>query len=158
MVICDVCERGWHTSCCNPALDAVPQDDWRCYACAKCQGGCGKLDIASNESVSSNMKDWLIKGMIAESAPDAEVAPFVKAHGDALLGLYCQQCRENAGQGRICGLCTRTWAADMTFENEVRRCTGCQTKVHTVCDPSADTLIALQLSHVHRPAPCQYIF
>ncbi|KAK3274948.1 hypothetical protein CYMTET_16901 [Cymbomonas tetramitiformis] len=36
MLLCDTCNRGYHTWCLNPALDGVPEGDWQC---PKCLGG-----------------------------------------------------------------------------------------------------------------------
>jgi hypothetical protein len=33
LVLCDGCENGRHTFCCDPPLDRVPEGDWYCGAC-----------------------------------------------------------------------------------------------------------------------------
>jgi hypothetical protein len=34
MLLCDVCDNGWHLKCLQPPLDAVPDGDWLCPRCA----------------------------------------------------------------------------------------------------------------------------
>jgi hypothetical protein len=34
MVLCDMCDAGWHLDCLSPALSAVPDGDWLCPECA----------------------------------------------------------------------------------------------------------------------------
>ena len=36
MLVCD-CKKGFHIYCLSPALDAVPEGDWKCPKCAKKQ-------------------------------------------------------------------------------------------------------------------------
>ena len=33
MILCDSCNRGWHTYCLKPPLQAVPEGDWLCSGC-----------------------------------------------------------------------------------------------------------------------------
>ena len=33
LLLCDQCDRGFHTYCCNPPLDDIPDDDWYCMKC-----------------------------------------------------------------------------------------------------------------------------
>ncbi|KAJ1917861.1 hypothetical protein H4219_002971 [Mycoemilia scoparia] len=132
MVICDVCERGWHIDCCDPALESVPQDDWRCYNCSRCQGGCG-VSPKNND-----VKDWLIRSVVVQSAHDTEVAPFIKNMGSTLLGAYCGSCRDRARNGNICGICVKTWDASTANSLAIRRCTQCHTAVHSACDPNGE--------------------
>ena len=37
MLLCDDCDRGFHTSCLNPPLEVIPQGEWRCDACSSSQ-------------------------------------------------------------------------------------------------------------------------
>eukprot|EP01048_Picozoa_sp_COSAG05_P032117 COSAG05_NODE_12122_length_482_cov_1.462141_1_plen_58_part_01 len=40
LVVCDVCDRGFHISCLTPALSVVPEGSWLCSDCVRCQS-CG---------------------------------------------------------------------------------------------------------------------
>eukprot|EP00959_Pyramimonas_sp_CCMP1952_P314569 6584810-Pyramimonas_sp.AAC.1 len=33
MLLCDICDRGWHMRCVRPPLRAVPQGEWFCPRC-----------------------------------------------------------------------------------------------------------------------------
>ena len=35
MLLCDACGTGWHTTCLDPPLPAVPKGDWLCPRCVK---------------------------------------------------------------------------------------------------------------------------
>lgn len=30
MLVCDACDKGYHTFCLLPAMDSVPPDSWKC--------------------------------------------------------------------------------------------------------------------------------
>ncbi|KAG0735647.1 hypothetical protein G6F16_008324 [Rhizopus arrhizus] len=34
IVICNYCDRGYHTFCCNPLLEHIPEGDWYCDQCS----------------------------------------------------------------------------------------------------------------------------
>jgi len=36
MLVCDACERGYHTTCCTPPLAHVPDGRWICQLCVRC--------------------------------------------------------------------------------------------------------------------------
>ena len=33
LLLCDSCDRGFHTYCCTPPLEKIPEDDWFCLRC-----------------------------------------------------------------------------------------------------------------------------
>lgn len=33
MLLCDGCNRGYHSTCLKPAIDVIPKGDWFCYEC-----------------------------------------------------------------------------------------------------------------------------
>ena len=35
MLLCDGCQKGWHTYCLHPPLESVPEEDWLCDECKK---------------------------------------------------------------------------------------------------------------------------
>ncbi|KAJ1471430.1 hypothetical protein T484DRAFT_1640036, partial [Baffinella frigidus] len=34
MLLCDQCDRGWHTYCLKPPMADIPEGDWSCPKCA----------------------------------------------------------------------------------------------------------------------------
>lgn len=36
LLVCDSCDRMYHTYCLEPALDKVPEGGWKCLDCVKC--------------------------------------------------------------------------------------------------------------------------
>lgn len=43
LLVCDVCERGYHTFCLKPSLSSVPKQAWICNDCLPQCDGCGML-------------------------------------------------------------------------------------------------------------------
>ena len=35
LLLCDGCDKGTHTYCCVPPLEAIPDGDWYCHHCAQ---------------------------------------------------------------------------------------------------------------------------
>jgi hypothetical protein len=47
LLLCDVCNKGWHTQCLQPPLSAVPAGTWICPPCA--QAGATAADVSSRQ-------------------------------------------------------------------------------------------------------------
>lgn len=41
MLVCSICDTGWHTACLQPPLTAVPEGDWLCPPCAAAEAASG---------------------------------------------------------------------------------------------------------------------
>ncbi|KAF9311603.1 hypothetical protein BGZ91_006768, partial [Linnemannia elongata] len=125
LLICDDCDRGWHMSCCDPAIEEVPQDDWVCSFCAQCHSCRGTEDpstrykhAVSNPSGSSKYQTYLTT--------------------------FCSACHENFSQGRFCPVCVRTYKGDGgeddqsdvagEDDNNMVCCDECNRWVHMDCD------------------------
>lgn len=37
MLVCDACDKGYHTFCLQPAMDSLPTDPWKCRVSQICQ-------------------------------------------------------------------------------------------------------------------------
>jgi len=58
LLLCDGCDRGYHTYCCMPKLSAIPEGDWYCTDCivlaaggdncCMCGGATGKMAKCDN--------------------------------------------------------------------------------------------------------------
>ncbi|KAI7906060.1 uncharacterized protein BX663DRAFT_250263 [Cokeromyces recurvatus] len=53
IVICNRCDRGYHTFCCNPPLKYIPKDDWYCEQCSDNQH---KIGYSLRQSPSHSAK------------------------------------------------------------------------------------------------------
>jgi len=57
LLLCDACDRGYHTYCFNPPLDSVPDGDWYCYECLNKARGikgcivCGKSGSSGGSKI-----------------------------------------------------------------------------------------------------------
>jgi len=53
MILCDSCDRGFHTFCLDPPLDAVPSGEWFCASCAAARAGGGSGGDSESEATIS---------------------------------------------------------------------------------------------------------
>tara|TARA_B100000674_G_C37177706_1_gene618227 strand:- start:90 stop:443 length:354 start_codon:yes stop_codon:yes gene_type:complete len=51
MILCDSCDRGFHTFCLDPPLDAVPSGEWFCATCTAARAAAGS-DSESEATIS----------------------------------------------------------------------------------------------------------
>lgn len=33
MLVCEACDKGYHTFCMEPAIESLPADSWKCKVC-----------------------------------------------------------------------------------------------------------------------------
>lgn len=70
MLVCDMCDKGYHTFCLQPAMDSLPTNGWRCKVGkdeSLCPGKCFRAatheresNASRDQSVFSNNLPWLI--------------------------------------------------------------------------------------------------
>uniref|UniRef100_A0A8D0LAK6 Zinc finger PHD-type domain-containing protein n=1 Tax=Sphenodon punctatus TaxID=8508 RepID=A0A8D0LAK6_SPHPU len=36
MLVCETCDKGYHTFCMKPAIEILPADSWKCKNCRVC--------------------------------------------------------------------------------------------------------------------------
>ncbi|KAI9033700.1 hypothetical protein CLU79DRAFT_724923 [Phycomyces nitens] len=120
LMICDGCDRGWHTKCCNPPLDKIPSDSWLCPLCADCHG-CDERD-----------------GKNGDSYHHAIAPPSDRYKYPVYLATYCGTCYDNFTKDRICPVCLKTYKEDDSEEdeNEMVACDSCDYWIHAGCDES----------------------
>jgi hypothetical protein len=84
MLLCDVCDRGWHIYCLNPPLRDIPQGDW---SCPKCVAKCTKVQQESDP------KGWLNQTAAECQVSDCSSFSLVATPFSLLLiPLLCSQC------------------------------------------------------------------
>jgi hypothetical protein len=49
MLLCDDCDKGYHTSCLTPPLLAVPEGEWLCPQCLERRDRLAELDAIRRE-------------------------------------------------------------------------------------------------------------
>ena len=68
MLLCDTCNKGYHTWCLEPALDSVPEGDWQCPSCLPQEVSASFVEVKSELSekllqAEGKLKEALGKGM-----------------------------------------------------------------------------------------------
>ncbi|KAI8599080.1 chromatin remodelling complex Rsc7/Swp82 subunit-domain-containing protein [Dissophora ornata] len=124
LLICDDCDRGWHMSCCDPAIKEVPKEDWLCSYCAMCHSCRG------TEASTTKYKHAVSSVTGSNKYP-------------TYLCTYCSNCHDNFSKGRFCPVCLRTYRGDGgeddsdavgEDENNMVCCDECNRWVHMDCD------------------------
>ncbi|KAL7308168.1 hypothetical protein PS15m_012056 [Mucor circinelloides] len=119
LMICDGCDRGWHTGCCNPKVENVPEGSWLCQFCANCHS-CDE------------------HGMEEESQYTHAIAPKSDRYKyPVYLATYCPKCNGNFKDDRFCTVCLKTYSEEEENDdedNEMVACDTCDHWVHTRCD------------------------
>ncbi|KAL1923377.1 uncharacterized protein VTP21DRAFT_8357 [Calcarisporiella thermophila] len=122
LMICDDCDRGWHTDCCDPVVTEVPQGRWLCRLCARCHSCENKeLDDAS---------------LTEDQFEHAVAPPTSNNRYPTYLATYCKRCSDDFEQGRYCPVCLKTYHGedDMGEEDDMVCCDQCDRWVHLKCD------------------------
>ncbi|KAI9489903.1 chromatin remodelling complex Rsc7/Swp82 subunit-domain-containing protein, partial [Zychaea mexicana] len=118
LMICDDCDRGWHTGCCNPKVEKVPEGSWLCPLCADCHG----CDEQGDKQ----------EYFHALAPPTGD-----KIKYPVYLATYCGKCFNNFKNDRFCPVCMKTFSEEDENddeENEMVACDSCDHWVHTGCD------------------------
>jgi hypothetical protein len=48
MIICEICDKGWHTYCLQPPMSQIPKDGWSCNSCRTCSECGNKANTTQN--------------------------------------------------------------------------------------------------------------
>ncbi|CAO3599463.1 unnamed protein product [Absidia cylindrospora] len=124
LMICDGCDRGWHTDCCAPPVNEIPEGSWLCPLCAVCHS-CDSVNVV--DDVDSDLVDAV--------APPTGDYPF-----PVYLATYCGPCHINFKDDRFCPVCMTSYADgdDVADDDkEMVACDSCDRWIHSRCD---DTL------------------
>ncbi|KAI7867656.1 chromatin remodelling complex Rsc7/Swp82 subunit-domain-containing protein [Spinellus fusiger] len=118
LMVCNGCDRGWHTLCCQPALSSAPPGPWLCPLCSDCHSCDGR----------ESKKDTCYHHAIA---PPSERYKY-----PVYLATFCSSCYDNFVQDRMCPVCLKTYSEDDSEEddNEMVACDSCDYWIHTSCD------------------------
>ncbi|RHY27065.1 hypothetical protein DYB32_007073 [Aphanomyces invadans] len=111
LLVCDVCERGFHTFCLKPRLREVPSGGFVCGSCVQCE----------TCSVTQEITAW---------SPNPSSCL-------TCLGIKVDELSKKKPAKRstdCCPVCTKKW-----IEKEpLIQCDGCELWVHPVCDSITD--------------------
>jgi hypothetical protein len=111
LLVCDACDAGQHTFCCDPPLAVVPNETWFCARCIDCKE-CGKGGPGAPPLPSSVWSHELHRCLGCCGGPPAPEVP--QSH---------------------CSICSMETATDMT-DTRMIACEVCERWCHTRCDPA----------------------
>ncbi|CAO3620798.1 unnamed protein product [Cunninghamella echinulata] len=134
LMICDGCDRGWHTNCCNPPVEEIPEGAWLCPLCAvchSCNNTNGNIDILETDDNSNHHH---------RQFEHAEAPPNEKYKYPTYLATYCEPCYVHFEEDRFCPVCLKSYADGDDVNDDDKdmvACDSCDRWVHCKCD---DTL------------------
>ncbi|KAJ3120155.1 hypothetical protein HK100_012916 [Physocladia obscura] len=123
MVLCDACDKGYHTYCLDPPLDKTPSGSWHCPSCRVCIS-CGSPDNsldARHVSVPPTHEDNAITGKI-----------------EIYVCTYCSKCHKRFEAEQFCPLCFHVYKEDADANDsssQMACCDVCDRWIHVGCDP-----------------------
>ncbi|KAI9340052.1 chromatin remodelling complex Rsc7/Swp82 subunit-domain-containing protein [Zopfochytrium polystomum] len=120
MVLCDACDRGYHTYCLDPPLKEPPSGTWHCPSCATCIS-CGRHQTPSSKwfqaTFPPEQEDFAVTG-------DVEI----------YAATYCAPCGKLYENKSYCPLCFHVYHEDAE-DLEMACCDECDRWIHVNCDP-----------------------
>ncbi|KAG5447090.1 Histone-lysine N-methyltransferase 2C, variant 2, partial [Clonorchis sinensis] len=134
MLVCDVCDKGFHTYCLRPPVSCIPRNGFKCERCRVCSDcGAGRASTVSGLGV-----------MVEFNNPQL---PVIKWHSNYTLCDRCFHSRKRPTAS--CPVCERAWRCSLQVPSYIstqpqtsthvtwpgRRCTKCRRMVHADCDP-----------------------
>ncbi|KAJ3289772.1 PHD finger protein 10 [Rhizoclosmatium sp. JEL0117] len=119
MVLCDACDKGYHTYCMVPKMDKAPSGSWHCPSCRVCLS-CGTTDV--------NM-DWRHVS-VPPTHEDAAVTGKIEIYACT----YCVSCHKRFEGEQFCPLCFHVYNEEME-DIAMACCDVCDRWIHVGCDP-----------------------
>ncbi|RHY13328.1 hypothetical protein DYB36_000729 [Aphanomyces astaci] len=117
LLVCDVCERGFHTFCLKPKLRDVPSGGFVCGSCIQCDS-C---------SVPQDKTTWSSTPSSCLTCLGVKIDDLAKKKPSAKRSTDC------------CPVCSKKWMAT----EPLIQCDGCELWVHPVCDHITDDALAV---------------
>ncbi|KAI8621788.1 chromatin remodelling complex Rsc7/Swp82 subunit-domain-containing protein [Chytriomyces sp. MP71] len=119
MVLCDACDKGYHTYCLNPKMDKAPVGSWHCPACRLCISCNSTASIADCRHVS-----------VPPSHEDIAVTGKIEIYACT----YCAPCHKRFLAEQFCPLCFHVYNEEME-DIAMACCDVCDRWIHVGCDP-----------------------
>ncbi|KAJ3012305.1 UNVERIFIED_CONTAM: PHD finger protein 10 [Siphonaria sp. JEL0065] len=119
MVLCDACDKGYHTYCMVPKMDKAPSGSWHCPSCRICIS-CNNTDI--------NM-DWR-----HVSVPPTHEDIGSTGKIEIYACTYCVSCNKRFEAEQFCPLCFHVYNEEME-DIAMACCDVCDRWIHVGCDP-----------------------
>ena len=128
ILVCDICDSGYHTFCLRPPLASIPMGEWICTSCVKCTS-CQKTGLRNYTQLRS-LHDKLI--------------------------VLCLPCAKQYKKGCYCPICDRTYNEEDTDPPMVL-CDSCHKWVHSKCEEGMDKVYSIlgETDEEYRCPPCR---
>ncbi|TPX60617.1 hypothetical protein CcCBS67573_g08987 [Chytriomyces confervae] len=119
MVLCDACDKGYHTYCLNPKMDKAPSGSWHCPGCRIC--------ISCNSSATT--MDWR-----HVSVPPSHEDTAITGKIEIYACTYCAPCHKRFLADQFCPLCFHVYKEELE-DIAMACCDVCDRWIHVGCDP-----------------------
>ncbi|KAI8067462.1 chromatin remodelling complex Rsc7/Swp82 subunit-domain-containing protein [Gongronella butleri] len=123
LMMCDGCDRGWHTDCCTPPVTDIPEGQWLCPVCAICHS-CASIDVTGRADKSKEFTHAVAPANAKNEYP-------------VYLATYCRPCYRHFEEDRFCPVCLRSYSDSEDIsedDKEMVTCDKCDRWIHTRCD------------------------
>ncbi|VDM02062.1 unnamed protein product [Schistocephalus solidus] len=146
MLVCDVCDKGFHTYCLKPPVTNIPKNGFKCDRCRVCTD-CGLRRFSSKGASNSIGEASDLPNQLTIRMPCLQ--PPIRWHSNYTLCERCFQGRKR--QNACCAVCERAWRCSLgssgagvavTMSWPGRKCSQCQKMVHFDCDPVMQSSIS----------------
>lgn len=119
MLLCDGCNRGYHSTCLKPAIEVIPKGDWYCYDCRPEEPP--PVKARNKKRRLADEEDILDEINRSSDSEEEDVRP-----GGSRRGMGSRRSHENnLGEEEICTVCS--------FGGELTTCEECSDSYHLLC-------------------------
>ncbi|KAI9094360.1 chromatin remodelling complex Rsc7/Swp82 subunit-domain-containing protein [Phlyctochytrium arcticum] len=143
LLFCDTCDRGYHTYCLTPPLDAAPEGDWLCDQCAVCiscdrRPKTQQITPPRTPTKSSPTTPLAKTHQRGDVTWKHAIVPAAKHESKVSYGTYvctyCEDCYHEFERDKFCPLCMHVYTEDE--DSPMACCDSCDRWIHVGCDPS----------------------
>ncbi|KAI8853791.1 hypothetical protein BC829DRAFT_486560 [Chytridium lagenaria] len=103
LLLCDTCDRGYHTYCLKPEMDGLPKGNWLCPECAVCIS-CGRQPEPGKPTSDAEWRHV--------STPPGPDEFRLTGSMEIYLCTYCLTCHEMFQDNRFCPICFHVYEED----------------------------------------------
>ncbi|TPX45107.1 hypothetical protein SeLEV6574_g04092 [Synchytrium endobioticum] len=126
LMICETCDKSYHTYCCDPPYLEIPHGPFMCTECATCTSCQAKPPPPAPKH---REVEWRHAFAPTPSSPEKTMAP--------CLATYCNACWPHYLADRYCPFCMKVYGEESNNDESAMVCCDiCDRWIHVACDTS----------------------